>query len=168
MSANKRRASRVSDARLSERVTTQAAAGSRAWQAAVGGQRVLRLPDHEGFYALAGEVVATLRRLDELCGLLARQVAGYGDTARAVGGVLRDDEPGHDPGERVAIASSWAAQTAHLIAAAERAAGRFWSEIGHIAIEDVAIDHPTTDSTDSTDGPIDGATAGGDPGEVTR
>ncbi len=161
MSANKRRASRVSDARISERVTAQASSGSQAWTAVVGGQRVLRLPDHEGFYALAGEVVATLRQLDQLCRLLARQVAGYGDTATAVGGVLRDDEPGHDPGERVAIASSWAAQTAHLIAGAERAAGRFWSEIGH-----VAIDHPTTDSTD---GPIDDAAAGGDDtGEVTR
>jgi hypothetical protein len=159
MNANKRRASRVSDARISERVTRQAAAGSKAWEAAVGGQRVLRLPDHEGFYALAGEVVATLRRLDELCGLLARQVAGYGHTT-AVGGVLRDDERGRDPGERIAIASSWAAQTAHLIATAERAAGRFWSEIGHLA-----IDYPTPDSTD---GPNDGAAAGGDSGEVTR
>ncbi|MHA6620324.1 hypothetical protein [Pseudonocardia sp. DLS-67] len=159
MSPNKRRASRMSDARISERVTTQAAAGSQAWEAAVGGQRVLRLPDHEGFYAVAGEVVATLRQLEELCGLLARQVAGYGHIATAVGGVLRDDEPGHDPGERVAIASSWAAQTAHLIATAEQAAGRFWSEVGHIA-----IDH----TTESTDGPIDGAGEGSDAGEVTR
>ncbi len=74
MSPNKRRASRVSDARISERAATQAGRGTEAWEAAVGGQRVLRLPDHEGFYALAGEVVATLRRLDKLCGLLARQV----------------------------------------------------------------------------------------------
>ena len=114
----------------------QAERGSKAWAAAAAVQRTTQ-PTHGGFYELACELVATLRQLDGVCDVLTRQVAGYGSTVARHGGVLRDDEPGHDPGERLAIASSWAAQTRHHLAAAERAANQMWNEVGHIAVEDV-------------------------------
>jgi myo-inositol catabolism protein IolC len=132
-----------------------------AWQAALAAQRTA-VPDHAAFYALAAEVVATLRHLDGLCELLTQQVAGYAHAVCEDGGVLCDDEQGHDPGERIGIASSWAAQTRRLIGQAERAGNRFWSEIGHIAIDYPDADHRDADQHDA------GSAEGPDAGEVSR
>jgi hypothetical protein len=110
--------------------------GADSWEAAADTQRAAA-PEHGEFYGLAAEMVATLRHLDALTEVLSVQVAGYGRVAAAGDRVLRDDEPGHDPAERLAVASSWAAQLHHLLGQAERAGNRFWSEIGHIGVEDV-------------------------------
>ena len=109
-----------------------AQAGARAWRSAVHAQ-LAATPDHVDFYAVTGEVVETLRSLSGLAGLLVGQVATYGR-----GRVLRDDVPGHDPAERLAIASSWAAQLQHDLDHAERTANQFWNEISHIAVEDLS------------------------------
>ena len=50
------------------------------WEDAVRLQR-WATPDHADFYALAGEMVATLHALDDLAQVLRRQVAGYADPA---------------------------------------------------------------------------------------
>jgi hypothetical protein len=121
----------------SRKAGRQAERGAGAWTAATAAQRTAR-PDHAGFYGLAAELVTTLRQLDGLCDILTQQIAGYGRTVSERGYALRDDEPGHDPGERIAVASSWAAKTRTHLAAAERAANQMWSEVGHIAVEDVA------------------------------
>lgn len=110
--------------------------GAQAWRAVVHAQQAATA-DHVEFYALAAELVATLRHLGALAEVLAVQVAGYGRAANAAGRALRDDEPGHDPAERLAVASSWAAQLHHTLGKAERAGNQFWSEVGHIAVEDV-------------------------------
>jgi hypothetical protein len=89
-------------------------------------------PGHEDFYALAGELVDTLRSLESLAGVLARQVAGYGE-----GRVLRDDE-GRDPAVRLVDAAWQARELLAELIAAEWTANRFWSEIGHVAVEDGA------------------------------
>lgn len=125
--------------KAARRAVTQAGRGTEAWQAAVTAQRSAD-PEHGALYELAAEVVATLRRLDELCTVLTPQVSSYGIAVALAGDRLRDDVPGHDPSERVAIASSWAAQTAHLIGEAARAAGTFWSEIGHVGVEPGEVD----------------------------
>lgn len=83
-------------------------------------------------YRLAGEAVDTLRCLADLAGLVTAHAERYG-----AGRVPRDDEAGHDPADRLAGASSWAMQLQRDLAYAERSADRFWSEIGHIAVEDV-------------------------------
>ena len=59
-------------------------AGTAAWEDAVRLQR-WATADHADFYALAGEMVATLYALDDLAQVLGRQVAGYADTQRARG-----------------------------------------------------------------------------------
>lgn len=109
----------------------QAERGADAWNAAAAAQQTA-VPDHGDFYAVAAEMVATLEHLGELAEVWTVQVAGYGR-----GRVLRDDETGHDPAERLAVTSSWAAQLHRTLGQAERAGNRFWSEIGHVAVEDV-------------------------------
>jgi hypothetical protein len=104
--------------------------GADAWRSVVHAQ-LAATSDHGDFYALAGEVVETLRCLESLAGLLTNQVASYGR-----GRTLRDDEAGHDPTERLAVASSWAGHLRHCCQQAERAANQFWSEVGHIAVEE--------------------------------
>ena len=53
-------------------------------------------PRHADFYALAGEMVATLNALDDLSVLLARQVGRYGQ-----GRALYDDTHTTDPADRL-------------------------------------------------------------------
>jgi hypothetical protein len=107
-----------------------AEAGAESWRAAVHAQRTAR-PEHGDFYALAGELVATLRALSSLTGLLAKQVAGYG-----AGRVLRDDA-GADPAARLADAAALLRLARRDLDRAERAANQFWSQISHIATEEV-------------------------------
>jgi hypothetical protein len=105
-----------------------AESGAEAWRAVAVAQRAA-VAGHGDFYALAGDVVATLRALSAVAGVLAVQVAGYGD-----GRVLRDDA-GHDPAARLAEAAAALALVQCDVDRAERAANRFWSEISHIAVE---------------------------------
>lgn len=117
-----------------ERTVAVVASAERAsclWKRAVLGQLEAD-PDHGEIYALAGELVATLRALETLTGVLARQVAGYGR-----GRVLRDDE-GLAPGARLADAVVLLGWTSKSLSQAEDGANRFWSAIGHIAVEDGA------------------------------
>lgn len=106
-----------------------AEAGTQAWRDAVGAQR-RAASDHGEFYALAGELVATLGALKALADVLIRQVARYEQ-----GRVLRDDE-GAQPAARLASAVTDLLRVRELLFGAERAANRFWSEIGHVAVEE--------------------------------
>lgn len=98
------------------------------WRAAVAAQRGIRAEalEHADFYDLAAEAVTTLRSLEDLAELLARQVSGYG-----AGRALRDDT-GCDPTARLvrAVADVSALHIAVTSAVAE--GQRFWSAIGHI------------------------------------
>src|ERR1700750_2888093 len=71
-----------------------------AWEDAVRLQR-WATPDHADFYALAGEIVATLSALDDLMQVLHRQVSGYGQGRR-----LYDDTRQADPGARLVAAAA--------------------------------------------------------------
>lgn len=108
-----------------------AEAGADAWRSAAGALR-FGAADHSAMYAVCGETVETLHAIADLAAQLAHQVARYGDDR-----VLRDDQPGHDPADRLVVAFSWAVQLQQDLAYAERAANQLWSEIGHIAVEDV-------------------------------
>jgi hypothetical protein len=103
--------------------------GGDSWRSVVHAQGVAT-PDHGDWYAITGELIDTLRCLSTLASIFSRQVAAYGR-----GRVVRDDEAGHDPAERLAIASSWAAQLSYELDRTERTANRFWTEVGHIAVE---------------------------------
>jgi hypothetical protein len=88
------------------------------------------ISDHSDLYAITGEIVETLWCLESVAGVLGQQIAGYGESH-----ILRDDELGRDPAERVASAADYARQLAAAIARAERIANLLWSEIGHVAVE---------------------------------
>jgi hypothetical protein len=107
-----------------------AEAGADHWRAAVHAQRPAR-PAHSDFYAIAAELVATLRALSSLTGVLADQVAGYG-----AGRVLRDDA-GANPTARLAAAAALLGLARRDLDRAERASNEFWSQISHIATEEV-------------------------------
>ncbi|MDQ2709935.1 MAG: hypothetical protein M3Z25_20940 [Actinomycetota bacterium] len=111
------------------RASELAEAGARAWREAACAQRSA-LADHGEFYGLAGELVATLRALESLADVLVRQVATYGQ-----GRALRDDEDAQ-PAARLASAVADLTRVRELLSGAERAANRFWSEIGHVAVEE--------------------------------
>jgi hypothetical protein len=113
----------------------RADAGTGGWEDAVRLQR-WATPDHADFYALAGEMVATLRALDDLAQLLHRQVAGYARTQQDRGRWLYDDTREVDPAERLQTA---VIALQELRSGASRAADRantFWSAIGHIGTEE--------------------------------
>lgn len=102
--------------------------GGDSWRSVAHAQRSAT-PDHSDWYAITGELVDTLRCLAAVATVLVEQVDGYGR-----GRVLRDDAS-IDPAERLAQAWPLGAQLRFEIDRAERTANRFWSEIGHIAVE---------------------------------
>lgn len=106
-----------------------ATSGSDSWQSASVAQRSA-VPDHSDFYNLTAELVDTLQSLSRLCAVLRIQIYGYGE-----GRTLRHDVPGHDPAERLLMACGLAGLLQRDLDGAERSAQRFWSEIGHIAVE---------------------------------
>jgi len=111
----------------------RAQSGADAWREVVNAQREAT-PDHADFYALAGEVVETLRVLDALTGVLARQVGGYrSGSGECAGREVYDDE-GANLAHRLRAAVLALAETRHGLAGAERSANRFWSAIGHIGV----------------------------------
>jgi hypothetical protein len=112
----------------------RADAGTGGWEDAVRLQR-WATPDHADFYALAGEMAATLHALDDLAQLLRTQVAGYAHTQQDRGRVVYDDTRQVDPIERLQTAVI-ALQELHSGAGtAADWANTFWSVIGHIGTE---------------------------------
>lgn len=86
---------------------------------------------HADFYALAGEMVATLYALDDLTVVLAAQVGRYGQ-----GRVLYDDTRSTDPATRLVGAVQCLRDVRVALAPAMAAANAFWSAIGHIGVEE--------------------------------
>lgn len=101
--------------------------GADAWRAAVQAQQNAAA-DHTDFYAIAGDMTATLHALDSLAGVLGRQTCGYAESRE-----IYDDEDAN-PSHRIRSAVLALAETRHALAQAERAANRFWSAIGHIGV----------------------------------
>lgn len=107
---------------------THAEKGAQQWRAATVVQRSAE-PDHAEFYALAGELVDTLRAIEQLAGVLMRQVNDYGAGRR-----LYDDQCAN-PRARLRAAGLRLAELRQHAAAAEQAANEFWSAISHIGLD---------------------------------
>jgi hypothetical protein len=103
--------------------------GSAGWEDAVRLQR-WATPNHADFYALAGEIVATLSALDDLADVVHHQVSRYGQGRR-----LYDDTRQVDPGVRLVEAAGELADLREQLQAAQAPANRFWSTVGHIGVE---------------------------------
>ena len=112
----------------------RADAGTGGWEDAVRLQRWVT-PDHADFYALAGEMVATLRALDDLAAVLGQQVAGYARTQHERGRQLYDDTRRVDPVERLQTAVIALEELRSGAGTAADWANAFWSAIGHIGTE---------------------------------
>ena len=85
---------------------------------------------HADFYALAGEMVATLNAIDDLTVVLAHQVARYGQ-----GRALYDDTRTADPADRLFEAVDCLRGVRAGLAATSAAANAFWSAVGHIGVD---------------------------------
>ena len=107
----------------------RAEAGASGWEDTVRLQR-WAAPDHADFYALAGEIVATLHALEALARVMSRQVAGY-----ANGRAVYDDTRQVDPTHRLIEAAADMDTLAEHLRSAERSANAFWSGIGHVGVE---------------------------------
>lgn len=117
--------------------THEANVGTDAWKTAVRLQQAAP-PNHSDFYTLCGELMETLRALEQLAWLLAGQVENYGQ-----GRVLRDDE-GEDPATRLAMAAAQVSELGRLLDQADCVAGQAWSEVGHIGlVEPAAVEVET-------------------------
>ena len=103
--------------------------GTAAWEDAARLQR-WATADHADFYALAGEIVATLYALDDLAQVLHRQVSRYRQGRR-----LYDDTHQVEPAARLTDAATELAGLLGQLQAAQVPANRFWSVIGHIGVE---------------------------------
>ena len=119
----------------------RARAGADTWRHVVHAQRGAT-PDHGDFYALAGEMVDTLRCLDSLAGVLVGQVAGYRAAPRGETGREVYDDEGGKPADRLRAAVLALIETRDELSQAERAANRFFSAIGHIGVR-----HPAQDDS---------------------
>ena len=112
------------------RAVRSAAAAATAWAETVQHQQ-LATPRHADFYAVAGEMVATLYALDDLTVVLAAQVGAYGE-----GRAVYDDTRTVDPTTRLAEAVQRLRGMRAALGPAATEANAFWSEIGHIGVED--------------------------------
>jgi len=122
----------------------EAAAGAKAWRAAVRAPRMAE-PDHADFYAMAADIVDTLAALAGLAEVLGRQVARYGDTRP-----VYDDTRVFDPRERLDLAALDLNALASRLHGADRVVNAFWSRIGHIGIDWPAEDHDPSSATGET------------------
>ena len=111
------------------RALRSAEAASTAWAETVEHQQQAT-PRHADFYALAGEMVATLSALDDLTVVLAAQVGGYGQ-----GRLVYDDTRTVDPADRLADAVACLRRVHATLGTTWAAANEFWSAIGHIGVE---------------------------------
>ncbi len=116
----------------------RAETGTGAWEDAVRLQR-WATSDHADFSALACETVATLYALEDLAGVLRRQVAAYAAAQQARGRQVYDDTRQHDPRHRLAEAETDLDLLADRLRSAERAANAFWSGIGHLGVDDSGV-----------------------------
>ena len=114
----------------------RAESGTAGWEDAARLQR-WTTPDHADFYALAGEMVATLHALDDLARMLRGQVAGYAQAQRDHGQTVYDDTREVDPTERLQVAVIQLEEMGSAVVTAADWANHFWSTIGHIGVEDV-------------------------------
>jgi hypothetical protein len=108
--------------------------GTAGWEDAVRLQR-WATPDHADFYAVAGEMVATLHALDDLARILRGQVGGYAAAQQGAGRVVYDDTRAVDPIGRLQVAVIQLEETASAVVTAADWANHFWSAIGHIGVE---------------------------------
>lgn len=96
---------------------------------AVARQRGDSAPAHEDFSTWGWALSELTALLDQAAGMLAQQVAGYGQRQ-----LLRDDEHA-DPYDRLRTAADHLATFRTHVAAAGAAARNYHSAIGHIAVE---------------------------------
>ncbi len=101
-----------------------------AWAETVEHQQTAT-PRHADFYAVAGEMVATLYALHDLTVVLAAQVGGYGQ-----GRPVYDDTRTVDPADRLVEAEQCLRTLRAALGPAADAANAFWSAIGHIGVEE--------------------------------
>jgi hypothetical protein len=118
----------------------RAETGTGAWEDAVRLQR-WATSDHADFSALACETVATLYALEDLAGVLRRQVAAYAAAQQARGRQVYDDTRQIDPRRRLADAATDLDLLADRLRSAELAANAFWSGIGHIGVDNTGGGH---------------------------
>ena len=111
------------------RALRRAEAATAAWRETVEHQQDAT-PRHADFYALAGEVVATLYALDDLTVVLAAQVGRYGE-----GRGLYDDTRTVDPADRLAEAVDSLRKVHTALGVVTPVVHGFWNAIGHIGVE---------------------------------
>ena len=130
------------EAQAGPQAVARAEVGCEAWRDAVRMQ-VWATPRHADFYVFAGYVSRTLRAMDDLTVILARQVEAY-PTGRRV----FDDTRTVDPIVRLGMALEYLAGLRTALVTADREANAFWSEISHIGVDPDPQDQNPGEVTD--------------------
>lgn len=87
-------------------------------------------PAHEDFYAWGWALSDLTARIEDAARVLGRQVSAYGDRR-----ILRDDEDGVHPANRLDEARGYLDDVARFVSAASAAARKYHSAIGHVGVE---------------------------------
>jgi hypothetical protein len=112
----------------------RAGAGADEWRAAVHAHQQAATVDHQDFYGLTRELVATLGPISSLMRLVSEQVAGYADSLPG-GQAVYDDERAVDPRELLAQAADVLSLLGAKVCAVTLELNTFWSLIGRIGVE---------------------------------
>lgn len=88
-----------------------------------------RDPTHDDFYTWGGALTELLDRVDEIAGVLGRQVAHYGDQR-----ILRDDE-GDDPARRLTDMTARLTELRGPLGQARERVREYHSAAAHIGVE---------------------------------
>lgn len=112
----------------------RAEAGAEAWRAAHHAHQNAGTVDHQDFYGLTRELVATLAPISSLMRLVSVQVAGYADSLPD-GQAVYDDERAVDPRELLTRAADVLSLLGAKVCAVTLELNTFWSLIGRIGVE---------------------------------
>jgi hypothetical protein len=111
-----------------------AAAGTAAWQAARDTHREAPSVEHDEFYELTREWVATLAAIGSQMRAVSKHVAGYADSVPA-GRRVYDDERADDPRELLDRSAQLLDLQAARVTDIALVLNSFWSLIGRIGVE---------------------------------
>ncbi len=130
------------EAQAGPQAVARADVGCEAWRDAARMQ-VWATPRHADFYDYAGHLSRTLRAMDDLAVVLARQVEAY-PTGRRV----FDDSRSVDPIVRLGMALECLHRLRSALLTADRETNSFWSAIGHIGVDPDPQDQDASEVTD--------------------
>ena len=130
------------EAQAGPQAISRAMDGAEAWHDA-GRLQLWSTPRHADFYSLAFSLDSTVDAIDNIAGVLARQVASYSTGRRVL-----DDSGTVDPLVRLDTAAGHLQEFRRALITAKREINDYWSEISHVGVDPDPQDQNPGEVTD--------------------